>query len=258
MFQPRHRIAVFFVLLPLAGCANRAAPPVVPPPPAPAPVMSAAPMAEGRLSDPLIMRRGVLGADTPEPPGFALYAYFLADKPSDLEKRKAALQVYLCDLTESPSGYPGGPSRRGIYLAPVKDHAPIYDKSGDSEPTQLIESYDYSLAHDILAALVADSYMKPSDLRPDGIYFAAFDRPIRSHPSRAAIYEISRLPTPKNVADWLIRERQLIEQGQATTTNGVQRVPSTPVMILDGLGTVVIDMLQIKIPVAEAASTACG
>jgi hypothetical protein len=245
----------------VCGCADRPAPVGVAAyaPPPPAPVMAAAPpMAAGPLSDPLIMRRGVIGADAPEPPGFALYAYFLADSPSDLEKRKAALRVYLCDLSDIPSAYPGGPAKRGLYLVPVKDHAPLYDKAGDADPSQLVGSYDYSLAHDILAALVSDGYMKPDDLRPDGIYFAAFDRPIRLHPARAAIYEISRLPTPKNVADWLIRERQSIEQGQAPTTQGVKRVPSTPVMILDGLGTVVIDLLQIKTPVAEAASTACG
>jgi hypothetical protein len=261
MFLRLRAFATLTTVSMICGCAEPPAPATggayAPPPPPP--VMAAAPpMAEGPLSDPLIMRRGVVGADTPEPPGFALYAYFLADSPSDLEKRKAALRVYLCDLSDSPAGYPGGPGRRGLYLVPVKDHAPLYDKAGDADPSQLVSSYDYSLAHDILAALVSDGYMKPDDLRPDGIYFAAFDRPIRSHPARAAIYEISRLPTPKNVADWLIGERQSIEQGQAPTTQGVKRVPSTPVMILDGLGTVVIDLLHIKTPVAQAASTACG
>jgi hypothetical protein len=235
----------------LLGCGAHPAStgPAAPLPPPP-PLAAAQPAAP--LAGELVMTRGVLFSGASEPPDFALYSYLLFDRSADLDKRKAALAIYLCEFSAHPSRYGAGAERRGVLLLPL-----IRGRPPAADVAALIDDYDYSLAHDILRRLVDAHYMTGTDLKARGIYFASFDAPVAAHPDKAAIYDISPLPTPRNITDWMLSERETLESGGATAVAGARRVPQTPKTILDGLGCVVIEMAHIAIPVASADTTAC-
>ncbi|HWK44742.1 MAG TPA: hypothetical protein VNT30_08465 [Stellaceae bacterium] len=198
------------------------------------------------------LERALIFTDRAEPGGYALYAYLLMERSADPARRRAVLNVYLCDIRAAGTGQ--ATPRKGALIVPVATKAADYPVPGPGDLDRLMRDYDSYAAHDRLLDLVQQGRMKPSDLRPDGIYFGAFDQPIGAMPTRSAIYEISGLPQPADVANWLLAEREDIELGRQVATPGVQRVPSTAREILDGVGNAMADMLHIALPSAQAAT----
>ena len=108
----------------------------------------------------------------------------------------------------------------------------------------------------MLLQFVQNGTMRPSDLIATGIYFAALDRAIPLQPQHYAIFEISRLRTDQDVQNWLVAEQQSIELGQQQSSRTTTRVPPSPLMILEGLGEVVAELVHIS-GTANAATVPC-
>jgi hypothetical protein len=241
----RSLLAVLLVLaLVGSGCPATLSPPPPPAPPAPPPPLPA-----------VSLVRQALGPSQRPPPNADLYLYLLiGSHRADVKKVLGAFNAYLCEVPPRPEGPLAG--KTGLYIVPVLTDADASHGYARGEASRLSEQYDYNRAHQMLLELVQNNTMRPSDLIATGIYFAALDRAIPQQPLHYAIFEISRLRTDQDIQNWLVAEQQSIELGQQQSSRTPTDVPPSPLMILEGLGDIVAELVHIS-GTANAATIPC-